>query len=177
MRKWLGTLITRKWFLSSISSSMHLKRNSLGKLFRILITKTGFSPVWFLYASSKEQLEEKLGTLITMKRFHSSMSSSMILQITCYSKWHQSQGNGFSPVFVLLWVFKFLTSERDFGHTLPGKDFHKSFEENCEILLCLLIKTFENYRKKKLINLKIIWIRISTYEIDRNVFFLQIFDF
>ena len=41
----------------------------MGKLFRILITKTGFSPVWFLYAPSKDQLEKKLGTLITRKSF------------------------------------------------------------------------------------------------------------
>ena len=125
---------------------MHLQRSSLRKNLGQWSQGKDFIPVWVLQC------------------FFRSWT-------TVNDLGHQSQGNGFSPVCVLLWVFKFWTSEKDFGHTLPGKDFHKSFWENCESLPCLLIKTFETYRKKKLINLKIIWIRISTHEIDKEIFF------
>ena len=115
-RKGLGNLITRKRFFTTLCSFMQLKITSGRK--------------W-------------LGTLITRKWFLSSMSSAMCFQITRLKKWlgtltiricisfslcffilpytendlvHWSQGNGFSPVWVLLCFFKLQPSENDLVH-------------------------------------------------------------
>ena len=58
--KWLGTLITMKWFLSKMGSSVGLQSATCTK--------------W-------------LWALITMKWFLSSMTSSMLLHITSWMKW------------------------------------------------------------------------------------------
>ena len=77
MKKWLKTLITWKWFLSTMGSFMNLQSNSRRK--------------W-------------LETLITWKWFLSSMGSSMCIQLISCRKWlrtllwHSSQENGCSLV-------------------------------------------------------------------------------
>ena len=92
LRKWLGTLTTRKWFLSNMSSTMLLQtvppsENDLVHWSQ----RNGFSPVWVLLCIFKMPPSE----------------NDLV---------HWPQGNGFSPVWVLLCFFKLPPSDNYLVH-------------------------------------------------------------
>ena len=86
IKKWLGTLITWKRFLSSMGSSVQLQRTSFRKWLGTLITRKKFlshmRSMLFQIISSRKWLR----TLITRKWFLSSIDSSMSLQRNSYEK-------------------------------------------------------------------------------------------
>ena len=81
-RKWLGTLITRKWFLSSMSPAMCFQITRLKKWLGTLTTR-----IWFLVHLQVARSRKGLGTLITRKRFFTTMCSFMQLKMTSVRKW------------------------------------------------------------------------------------------
>ena len=112
----LGTLITRKRFLDSMSSFVLLQTTTIRK--------------W-------------LGTLSTKKRFYSRMGSSVDLQIATTTKWFGTLVTRMgSPEWVSLWVFKLIPQLNELLHWSKEKVFSPSMGSFVLIPKGTLIKWF-----------------------------------
>ena len=95
LKKCLGTLIKWKWVLHNMGSSMHLKMIRSRKLFKTLITNKKFISTVASFALLQiTSMRKWIWTQIT-KCFHSTMVSNLLFQITSIRKWLGTFMQGF----------------------------------------------------------------------------------